>query len=129
MSDIQTLRQYLVGLGFNVNNTQMREFQGALRSASKLVKDETGNIGIEVLKWEGKIVGVFAAISAAVVTTANVVAQKDQEFRLFGERMFMSTERARSFKMALDAIGQPAGAVVFDPELFDVSSNFAKTKI
>lgn len=89
MSDIQTLRQYLVGLGFNVNTTQLRQFQTALRSASKMVKDETGNIGVEVLKWQAKIVGMFAAVTGAVAATVDKVAQGDQEFRLFGERMFM----------------------------------------
>lgn len=118
MSDIQTLRQYLVGLGFNVNTTQLRQFQTALRSASKMVKDETGNIGVEVIKWQAKIVGMFAAVTGAVAATVDKVAQGDQEFRLFGERMFMSTERARNFKIAIDALGQSPGAIIFDPELF-----------
>ena len=118
MSEIQTLRQYLVGLGFNINTNQMREFNRALRSASKLVKDETGNMALEVMKWQGKVVGLFTAITTAVAATVDKVAQGDQEFRLFGERMFMSTERARSFKMAIDALGQSPGAIVFDPELF-----------
>jgi hypothetical protein len=107
-----------VGLGFSVNNTEMTKFAAALRGASKLVKSETGDMGMEIIKWQGKIVGLFTAITGAVVATIDKVAQSDQEFRLFGERMFMSTERARTFKMAIDALGQSPGAIAFDPELF-----------
>lgn len=117
MSDIQTLKSYLVGLGFDVNQQQFKKFNSTLADAAKMVNSETGKIASSVLKWEGAIVGMFGTVSAAILGTIDHVITADQEYRLFGERMFMSTQNAKALKIALDALGQPLEAIAFDPEL------------
>jgi len=117
MSDIQTLKSYLVSLGFTADMKQFRMFQGTLKEASSIVKAETGTIAANLLKWQLGIVGMFGAISGAVLAATDKVAMADQEYRLFGERMFMDTAHARGLKLALDALHEPLNAIAFDPEL------------
>lgn len=117
MSDVQTLKSYLVGLGFDVNAQQYKKFESTLADAARSVQKETATIGLSMLKWQTAIVGMFGAVSVAILGTIDKVANADQEYRLFGERMFMSTQNARSLKIALDALGQPLEAIAFDPEL------------
>lgn len=117
MSDIQTLKSYLVSLGFTADMKQFRMFQGTLKEASSIVKAETGTIAANLLKWQLGIVGMFGAISGAVLAATDKVAMADQEYRLFGERMFMDTAHARGLKVALDALHEPLNAIAFDPEL------------
>lgn len=117
MADAKQLKSYLVGLGFKVDAKQYRDFDSALVNAARSVKRETAHIGIDLVKWQIGIVGFFTTVSTAVLGTIAHVAQADQEYRLFGERMFISTQNARSLKIALDALGQPLEAIAFDPEL------------
>lgn len=119
MSDVATLKSYLVGLGFAVDVQQYKRFESTLAQAARAVNKETGAIGASLLKWQTGIVGMFAAVSGAVLGMMDKVSMADQEYRLFGERMFMSTNQARSMKVALDALGASIEEVAFDPELHD----------
>lgn len=119
MSDVATLKSYLVGLGFAVDVQQYKRFESTLASAAKAVNKETASIGSSLLKWQVGIVGMFVAVSGAVLGMMDKVSMADQEYRLFGERMFMSTNQARSMKTALDALGASIEEVAFDPELHD----------
>jgi hypothetical protein len=117
MSDIQTLRSYLVGLGFNVNTSQYNKFLDVLKHAGEAAEVRTVSIAASVVKWQAAIVGMFATVSGAIVTALDKVSMADQSYRLLGERMFMDTAHARALKVALDALGQPLEAIAFDPEL------------
>jgi hypothetical protein len=117
VSDIQTLKSYLVSLGFSADMKQFRMFQGTLKEASSIVQKETGHIAANLLKWQVGVVGMFAAVSGAVLGAMDHVAMADQDFRLFGERMFMDTAHAKSLKIALNALHEPLNAIAFDPEL------------
>lgn len=119
MSDVTTLKSYLVGLGFAVDVQQYKRFESTLAQAARAVNKETASIGSSIFKWQTGIVGMFAAVSGAVLGMMDKVAMADQEYRLFGERMFMSTGQARSMKVALDALGASIEEVAFDPELHD----------
>lgn len=119
MSDVQTLKSYLVGLGFSVDAQQYKKFENTLAGAAKTVARETASIGGNLLKWQLSIIGMFTTVSTAILGTMDKVAQADQEYRLFGERMFISTNNARSLKIALDALGEPMEAIAFDPELHE----------
>lgn len=120
MSSITTLKSYLVSLGFDANMGQFHNnFEKPMHMASSLVKKETFSIATDILKWQTAIVGLFASISAATLTAMDKVSMADQEYRLFGERMFMDTNHARNLKIALDALGEPLEAIAFDPELHE----------
>lgn len=120
MSDITTLKSYLVSLGFDANMAQFRNnFEKPLQMASSLVKKETFSIAGDILGWQLKIVGFFVGISTGVMATMDKVAMADQQYRLFGERMFMNTAHARDLKIALNALGEPLNAIAFDPELHE----------
>jgi methyl-accepting chemotaxis protein len=117
MSNVTTLKSYLVSLGFDSNMGQYHtNFEAPIKAASTLVKGETFKIAADVLKWQTSIIGMFAAISTGVITTMDKVAMADQSYRLFGERMFMDTAHARSLKVAMDALGLSLEEIAFDRE-------------
>lgn len=119
MSDVTSLKSYLVSLGFAPNMQQFRQFQNTLQSASSLVKGEVAKMATDVLKWETVVIGAFIGISTAIVTSIDKVAMADQEYRLLGERMFMDTAHARSMDIALKALGVTLNDVFIDQELHD----------
>lgn len=114
---VETLRSYLVGLGFSVDTRSYRQFNTVLADAARSVKKETASIGFDLLKWQVAVTGVFVGISSSIVGMMDKIALADQDYRLFGERMFLTTQNARNMKIALDALGQPLEAIAFDPEL------------
>lgn len=115
--DIKSLKSYLVSLGFDANMSQFSKFESVLKDAKSLVKKSTVDMGLDLLKWQTAVAGVFFTVSGAIVGTIGKVAMADQEFRLFGQRMLLNTAQARSLKISLDALGQPIEAIAFDPEL------------
>ena len=115
--DIKALKSYLVSLGFDVNKSQFNKFESSLKEAAGLVKKSGLSMASDVIKFQIAVTGAFVATSAAIVGTVAKVAMADQEFRLFGERMMLTTEQARSVKITLDALNQPIENIAFDPEL------------
>jgi hypothetical protein len=119
MADTKSLKSYLISLGFAVNNSQLQQFNNAMKSASTSVEDHTN-------KWIGKFakayaagVGVFAAIGTAAITAADKVAMADQKYRLWGEHMFMDVQHARELKLMTETLGATLGEIMHDPELRD----------
>lgn len=117
MSDIATLKSYLVNLGFKVDQPSLSQFTNILSQTAGLTKSTVATIATDVIKWQASVVGMFTAVSGAVVTMMDKVAMADQNYRLFGERMFMDTAHAKSLKIALDALNEPIEAIAFDREL------------
>lgn len=119
MANVESLKSYLVSLGFSANMQQFKRFESTLGEAGNLVKSVTAGIGSDLIKWQFGILGLFTGVSSAIVGTIDKIAMADQDYRLFGERMFMNTQQAKSLKIALDSLGQPLNAVAFDPELHE----------
>lgn len=116
MADIKSLRSYLVSLGFSVNTAQAAQFNNAIQTAAQVVENNTTKITGNILKWQGVVVGMFEAVGASVVATADKIAMADQQYRLFGQRMFMDTQHAKALKITLDTLGLSLAQIAFDPE-------------
>lgn len=117
MADIKALKSYLVSLGFSVNQTQLNTFNIAITTASQAVKNATSSMMETMLKWEKTTVDTFMTVGKLVISTADKIAQADQDYRLWGERMFMDATHARILKQALDSLGYSLGQIAQDPEL------------
>ena len=115
--DIEVLKSYLVSLGFAVNQPQFRQFDTALKDAAGLVSFRSAGMVRDLLKWQGVIVGAFAAITGGVVGLADHVAESDQQWRLMGLRMFMTKEQARKLDIGMKELGASMAEIAWDPEL------------
>lgn len=115
------LEEYLVKLGVSTDDAGVSKFLGALRSMGSLATATEGNflrLMTAVVKVQVEVVGAFASMGAAAVKLADDVAMTDQQYRLFGLSMLMNLDTAKKYKIALDALGDPAlGLVRADPEL------------
>lgn len=115
--DIETLKSYLVNLGFAVNQPELRKFDAALKEAAHAVSSRTTGVIADVLKWQATLTGAFVGISGAIVGMADHVAMADQQYRLMGLRMFMTTENARKLSIGMKALGASLEEISWDPEL------------
>lgn len=113
-----TVTAQTAGLAKQVTGWQasvQKAFGLSTESVASLSKALT--LGAKFAEYQMKFLGVFGAISGAVIGLAEHVADADQEYRLFGLRMGMTQDSAKKLKIALDALGQPLELVAFDPEL------------
>jgi hypothetical protein len=114
---VDTLKSYLVALGFSVDQPQLRKFEQALKDAAGIVESRIGGMAAQAVKFQAAVTGAFVGISGAVVALADHAANADQDFRLMGMRMFMSTEQARKLKIGMDALGASMEEIAWDPEI------------
>src|SRR5215472_4443002 len=117
MADIKALRSYLVSLGFAVNTSQAAQFSNAIKQAASVVDVASGNIAVNLVKMGAAAVAAIEGMAIAFGAMAEKAARADQEYRLFGERMFMSTQNAKGLKIALDTLGVTLEQAAFDPEI------------
>ena len=117
MSNIDTIREYLVKLGAEVDLESMVKFDNQLNKMSKKVTQVFSLMRKTVtrlsLAYSGLIVSTYK-FSASV-------AQSDIDLQRWARRMYMTEDGARSLKRTLDAMGlsslEDLQDVALNPEL------------
>jgi hypothetical protein len=115
--DVETLKSYLVSLGFAIDKPQLRQFEGALKAVAGKMEGFTAGVVVDVLKWQAVLTGAFVGVSTAVIGMADHVAMADQKYRLMGLSMFMTKESARKLSIGMEALGASMQEIAWDPEL------------
>ncbi len=111
------LQEYLVSLGFAVNQNQLRQFQNTLAGVSRQVEAHTAGL---VRSYTGAAAAVSSAIlgiTGATVGLLDQTSKADLEYQKFALRMFMTTDSAKRMKIALDAMGESIEDIAWFPEL------------
>lgn len=133
MGNVETIKSYLVELGFDVDNHSLRQFNHALQTLAANVEKYTTNPVFGIAGMFAKagftIAGALASIAGGAAYMMSSVAKSDLEMQMFARRMFVSTEAARGMKMALDAMGVSLEDVIMGPpELKERYSMFLGTE-
>lgn len=115
--DLNTIKEYLVGLGFKVDSASYAKFEQTLKNVSKLAEEHTTKMSKAYVKGAAVVVSALASITTATLALMERTAQADLNYQVFATRMFMATEQARRLKIALDALGRPLEEIMWNPEL------------
>ena len=117
MSNIETIREYLVKLGADVDLESMVKFDSQLNRMSKKVTQVFSLIGKTVTRLSLAYTGLI--VSTYKFSTS--VAQSDMDLQRWARRMYMTEDGARSLKRTLDAMGlsslEDLQDVALNPEL------------
>ena len=108
---------YLVALGYELKAGELQKFTNFLKQAETAVHKHTDGIAKDLFKIQIGLTSTFLAVGTAVVALADKVAMADQTWRLMGLHMFTTKETARSFDIALKALGATIDDVAWDQEL------------
>jgi hypothetical protein len=113
------MNEYLVALGWQVNQGELRKFTEALRHMSEQVERYTNNefYGIvpKFAKAGAMITGVLASIAAGTVGLLAHTAKADLDFQVLARRMFMTGDAAKQMKIATDALGYSLEDIIWGP--------------
>jgi hypothetical protein len=117
MSEIDTLKDYLVKLGFSTNASQFRAFLNTLAQATKSVQGASHSWE-SAFKWSAAgAVTALGTIAASTVGLLDSVSKADLGYKLFAMHMFMSETAAKRMKIATDALGYSIEDIIWNPEL------------
>lgn len=99
-----TLQEYLVKLGWDVDNLGMNAAKNKLKSFSNQVSGMGNSIAGSFFVAGGAVVSFITTVSLAMTSLLDSTAQADLAVERFARRMWTTEENARSFLAALDAM-------------------------
>jgi hypothetical protein len=117
MAAIDTLKDYLVALGFAVDQTQFDRMARSIADMDSRVKLATGSMAANYAKAATTVVGTIASITAATVGLLDRVSQADLGYQKLALRMYMNVDAAKRMKIATDALGESIEDIAYIPEL------------
>lgn len=119
MASGTAIKEYLVSLGFAVDNAELRKFSDAMRRIADVVEHYTTNpvfgIASMFVKTGAVAAGVLTTLTGATIGLLSHVANSDLDMQMFARRMFMSTAAARDMKTATDALGVSLEDIIWGP--------------
>lgn len=116
MAKVETIKSYLVSLGFSVTEGELRKFKDTLKQVTKDVEHVTGTITKGFVGAGLAIGGALAGIGVGVLDLMNNTAAADLGFQVFARRMYMNTDAAKQMKIATDALGYSLEDIVWGPK-------------
>jgi hypothetical protein len=116
-SPMGIIKEYLVSLGFEVDDPSYRKINDTINDLSRTVQDHTGGMAANYVKAGGIIAGALASVGVATVGLLRQIADADMEYQKFGLRMFMTRDAAKEMKIATDALGESLDDIAWMPEL------------
>jgi hypothetical protein len=114
---LETIKSYLVGLGFQVNNEEYNQATRTVNELGKVIQTSTAGMAKNFAIAGTAISGVLAGVTASVAGLVTEVAKADLEYTKFANKMWTSKAAAKEMKMSMDALGESMEDIAFTPEL------------
>lgn len=115
MTDV--LKEYLVKLGFKVDNQMYNQFKKALKDA----EGSTGTFSIGAVSNMSKaslaVVSFVATANVGIASYIGSLARADMDTELFARRMWITADQGKAIQESLKATGRSIEDVWFSPEL------------
>lgn len=111
------LKEYLVGLGFSVDDKTYDQAMGKMKTFEKVAGKMAGNVGKSVAKGSAIAVAALASVTVGVTEYVGSVADADMATEKFARRMWMTETNARSLQNVLGAMGESMDSI------YDVAAN------
>lgn len=114
---IGMLKEYLVGLGFSVDDKTYNQAMGKMETFEKVAGKMAGNVGKSIAKGSAIAVAALTSVTVGVTKYVSSVADADMATEKFARRMWMTETNARSLQNVLKAMGESMDS------LYDVAAN------
>ena len=118
MPDLETLKSYLVSLGFAIDNPTLEKFRRTITDLTKQIEGHTSGITKAYVGAAGTIVSAVTMIGVATVGLMDKIAQADLGYQKYAMRMYMSADAAKRLKIITDAMGESLEDIRWHPELY-----------
>ncbi len=142
MNVANILKEYLISIGFDVDNKSYAKLTNTIANVDKAVQkfsdnvaketkkadketgESTGNMGDKVdslgkqyVKSASMIATALASITVATVGLLSKVSDMDLGYQKFALHMFLGRDAAREMKIAMDSLGESIEDIAWMPEI------------
>ena len=111
------IKSYLVGLGFEVDDTALAKFNSAIGKATGVVEKHTSLMSNAWVKAGGAVTAATLSIIGSTGILLQSLAKADLGYDLYAMKMFMARDAAKQFKIVTDAMGHSLNEIAWNPEL------------
>lgn len=111
------INEYLVSLGFTVNQSQVKRFKSEITELTQLSNQLNTSLIGTIGKLSLAVVSGLAVATAGIATYVESIAKADIQTELWARRMWITKEEARSLQNTLKALGRE-----WD-EIYDIAAN------
>ncbi len=111
------LKDYLVKLGVQVDTQAFANMQRLLVDIEQMMGKTATSIGAQMFKGAGMVVGAITTIDAAIVMNIKKVADMDMQYQLLSQKMHISVDAVKAFKLATDTLGHSIDEIAWNAEL------------
>ena len=109
------IQEYLVSLGFAVDQPQLSRFNDVLRVTAREVEEFTGRFTRGFVGAGVAVTSALTSVAGATLGVMDRTAQADLQYQIFARRMFISADAARTMKIATDALGYSLEDIIWGP--------------
>ena len=95
------IQEYLVSLGFGINNPELAQFNRALNDAANSVNAATGGMARELVTASTTMVTALATVTMATGGLLHSLAEADMGYQKLALNMWTSNQNAKSLKTTL----------------------------
>lgn len=114
---LDTIKSYLVGLGFDVDQKSYDNTQKVISDTEKKLSDFAGTSAKSFLKAGAAVTAFFAGASVAVAGFLSKMATSDLQNEMLARQLWTSKENAEAFDKSLKALGVSLEQLYLSPEL------------
>lgn len=114
---LETIKSYLVGLGFQVNNDEFNQTTKTINELGSTIQSSAAGMAKNFAKASTAITATLVGITGAITGLINEVAKADLEYTKFANKMWTSKAAAKEMKMSMEALGESIEDIAFTPEL------------
>jgi len=116
---IETIKEYLISLGFKTDSTSLNTAQAAMKKAESSVDSFAGSSVKNFAKSATAVVSFVATANIALGKYLVSLAQSDLQTEMFARRMWMGKDAAKAYQASIDALGVSVNDLYLSPELMD----------
>jgi hypothetical protein len=111
------LKDYLVGLGFKLDESSFNKVQDTLKKFDDNVRQKTSSMAASYTAAGSAIVSALAGVTTATAELLDKIAQADLGYTKFAMHMYMARDAAKQFKIVTDSMGESIEDIAWIPEL------------
>jgi hypothetical protein len=116
-SQADVIKEYLVSLGFQVDNDALNKFKDSLENLSKMLQEKASSMSKAYIIAATEIVSALLTVTTATALLLDKIAQADLGYQKYALRMYMARDAAKELKIVTDAMGESLEDIAWNPEL------------
>ena len=101
---IETIKEYLVSLGFKTDNSSLNTAQAAMKKAESSADSFASSSVKNFAKAATAVVSFVATANIALGKYLVGLAQADLQTEMFARKMWMSKDAAKAYQSSIDAL-------------------------